>query len=145
MKQLLLGIPLLAISACTPQPSQPAGPTTSPAVQQVGYPAGSPSNTTPAFDGAYDGQFINNLSVGKTTLECPNLSVAPALQIRNGLAQFKAVVGTFQGYITPQGALTMQGERGQTFQGQIDPYYVLTGRVTGNCIYDTSWKRSKIY
>jgi hypothetical protein len=39
----------------------------------------------------------------------------------------------------------MQAERGQTFQGQIDPYYVLTGRVTGNCIYDTSWKRSRIY
>ena len=86
------------------------------------------------------------MSAGSTTLDCPNYRVAPALTIRNGLAQFQTGAGTFQGYVTPQGGLTMQSERGQTFQGQIDPYYVVTGRATGpSCIYDASWKRSKIY
>jgi hypothetical protein len=151
MKQLvLLGISLLAVSACTPQSAPPpsAAPAPAPAslAQQASAPAGSPSNTTRAFDGAYDGSFVQNMSAGRTTLDCPNYRVAPALTIRNGLAQFQTGAGAFQGYVTPQGALTMQGERGQVFQGQIDPYYVVTGQATGpNCIYDASWKRSKIY
>jgi hypothetical protein len=78
-------------------------------------------------------------------LDCPDLKVAPALTIRNGLAQFNTVKGAFQGYVTPQGVLAMQAERGQTFQGQIDSYYVITGRTTGDCVYEASWKRSRIY
>ena len=35
----------------------------------------------------------------------------------------------------------MQSEGGQTFQGRIDPYFVLDGWVTGNCIYDATWKK----
>jgi hypothetical protein len=83
------------------------------------------------------------MSAGRTTLECPDYRVAPALTIRNGVAQFQTANLKFQGYVTPQGALTMQAERGQTFQGQIDPYFVLKGRVTGNCVYDASWQRTK--
>jgi hypothetical protein len=147
MKQLLLlGISLVAISACAPQPTPP--PVAAPAslAQPVGSPGGSPNNTTNAFDGAYDGSFVQNASAGRTTLECPDIRVAPALTIRNGLAQFQAANSTFRGYVTPQGALTLQSERGQIFQGQIDPYFVLRGQATGpNCAYNGSWKRSKIY
>lgn len=149
MKQLfLVGISLLAVSACVPQPSPPPAAAPTSIAQPAGYPAGSPTNTTNAFDGAYDGGFIQNTSAGSTTLQCPDLRVAPALTIRNGLAQFQTANGTFQGYVTPQGALTMQSERGITFQGQIDPYFALTGRAQGPtsaCVYDASWKRSKIY
>lgn len=147
MKQLLLlGVSLFAVSACAPQPYPPPPASQASMAQQVAYAAGSPSNTTRAFDGAYDGNFVQNMSAGRTTLDCPNMGVAPALIIRNGLAQVQTSVGTFQGYVTPQGALAMQSDHGQTFQGQIDPYFVLTGRTTGpNCVYDASWKRSKIY
>lgn len=154
MKRLyLLGISLLAVSACAPQPSPPPAVSPTSLAQPAGYPAGSPTNTTSAFDGAYDGGFIQNLSAGRTTADCPDFRVAPALTIRNGLAQFRTANATFQGYVAPQGALAMQGERGQTFQGQIDPYYTLTGqaqvfslRAQGpTCVYDATWKRSKIY
>ena len=121
MKQsLLLGISLLAVAACAPQaPPPPAAPTSM--AQPVGAPpGGSPSNTTIAFDGVYDGGFIQNMSTGRTTAECPDLRVAPALTIRNGLAQFQAANMTFQGYVTPQGGLTMQSERGQTFGQQAE-------------------------
>jgi hypothetical protein len=150
MKRLsLVGISLLAVSACAPQASPPPASVAQPA----GYPAGSPTNTTIAFDGAYDGGFIQNMSAGTTTADCPDFRVAPALTIRNGLAQFRTANATFQGYVTPQGALAMQGERGQIFQGQIDPYYTLRGqaqvsslRAQGpTCAYDATWKRSKIY
>jgi hypothetical protein len=144
MKRLyLLGISLLAVSACAPQtPPPPAAPTS--VAQPVGAPpGGSPDNTTIAFDGAYDGGFIQNMSAGRTTAECPDLRVAPALTIRNGLAQFQIANATFRGYVTPQGGLTMQSERGQTFQGQIDPYFVLKGRAAGYCVYEASWQRTK--
>jgi hypothetical protein len=36
----------------------------------------------------------------------------------------------------------MQSGGGETFEGHIDPYYVLKGRVTGNCIYDATWTRN---
>ena len=145
MKQLLLlGVSLIAVSACAMQ--QPSNPPPTTMAQPVGAPVGSSTNTTNAFDGAYDGNFIHNMSVGRTNVECPDLRIAPALTIRNGLAQFQGANGTFQGYVTPQGAVTMQSAHGDTFQGQIDPYFVLTGRATGPlCTYDTSWKRSKIY
>ena len=46
------------------------------------------------------------------------------------------------GDVTPQGELVMQSQGGETFEGHIDPYYVLKGRVTGNCIYDATWTRN---
>src|SRR5208337_4956140 len=99
MKQLfLLGISLLALSACAPQSSPPpaAGPTS--VAQQVGAPpAASSANTTIAFDGAYTGGFIQNMSAGRTTSDCPDLRVAPSLTIRSGLAQFQFADLTFQG------------------------------------------------
>ena len=146
MKQLyLLGISLLAVSACVPQVPQPAAPPLAP----TGLAPGSPTNTTTAFDGYYGHAVARN--VGSA---CPDYVTGHELTIRNGLATFHTSVpatgtgipatGTlnFQGYVNPQGGLAMVSQQGQTFQGQIDPNFVLTGRATGpNCLYDASWNR----
>ena len=115
MKQLfLLGVSLLAISACAPQPAPPPPAVAVPA----GTPApGSPSNTTRAFDGNYANAIARNVTPG-----CPDFVTGRALVIRNGLATFQSGVlatGTlnFQGYVNPQGQLSMVSQQGQTFQG----------------------------
>jgi hypothetical protein len=127
---LLLGIPLLAVSACTPPPP-PA-----PVAQPVSTPA--PANTTSAFDGTYGNPIIG----AKSPPGCPDLGFAPNLTIRNGLALLQGPNLTFQGYVTPQGVLAMSSTTGQTFQGQIDPQFVLRSHVTGpNCAYDVTWTR----
>jgi hypothetical protein len=131
MKQLtLLGMSLIAISACTPQPPPPTAVV--PAAQQ-------PASATTFYDGTYDGSFAQNVSAPGS--QCPNYRVAPVLTINNGVARFATLDLNFQGYVTPQGELKMQTPTGQTFVGQIDPYYVLRGRVTGNCVYDATWQR----
>ena len=144
MKQLfLLSVSLLAISACAPQPAPPP-----PAVAQpVGAPApGSPSNTTRAFDGSYGNAVARSMTPG-----CPDIIRATGLTIRNGFVQFQGGVLatgtlTFQGYVNPQGGLSMVSQQGQTFQGQIDPNFVLTGRAAGpNCVYDASWNRIQAF
>jgi hypothetical protein len=145
MKQLyLLGISLLALSACAPQtPPPPAAPAS------AAQPApGSPTNTTTIFDGEYTEGVIQNASTGKSLSECPNIAVAAPVIIRKGLAQLQInngrVNSTFQGYVSPDGTLAMQSEIGQTFQGQIDSNYVLRGRTVGNCVYDAAWKRTSL-
>jgi hypothetical protein len=163
MKQfLLLGISILAVSACAPQaPPPPAAPASAaqplsgspaaaaePATQPGGSPAGSPTNTTTYFDGIYTRGVIQNASSGKSLSECPNLAVAPPVTIRKGLAQLQVnngrVTSTFQGYVSPDGTLAMQSEIGQTFQGRIDSNYVLKARTVGNCAYDAAWKRTSL-
>jgi hypothetical protein len=131
MKHLfLLGISLLAVSACAPQASPPP-------VAVASYASGSPANTTTAFDGDYGGVTVRSVSPGCTA---PYLDAN--LTIRNGLAQAQGVSQTFQGYVTPQGALAMQSQGGQRFQGQIAPNFEVTGRATGpNCAWDVSWHR----
>ena len=145
MKQLyLLGISLLAVSACVPQPAGPP-------LAATGLAAGSPTNTTTAFDGYYGNAVARNVSPG-----CPDYVTGHEFEIRNGLATFHTSVpatGTgipatgplnFQGYVNPQGGLAMVSQQGQTFQGQIDPNFVLTGRASGpNCLYDASWNRMR--
>jgi hypothetical protein len=135
MKEVaLLGISLLAVSACAPQapPPPPAAPAS------VSAPAGSPTNTTAAFDGSYDRSVVT----AKTPAGCPDLSLPPYLVIQNGLATLQGYNLTFQGYVNPQGALTMTSGFGQTFQGQIDPQFNIRARVTGrNCAYDMTWSR----
>ena len=133
-QSFLLGISLLAVSACAPQ--QPPPPTT---VAAPGFAAASPNNTMTFYDGTYDGSFAQNISAAGS--QCPDYRVAPALTIRNGVARFAALNFDFEGTVTPQGELRMQAPTGQTFVGQIDPYYVLRGRVTGNCLYDATWQR----
>ena len=73
MKQfLLLGISILAVSACAPQaPQPPAAPAS--AAQPGGSAAGSPTNTTTIFDGEYTQGVVQNASAsaGKSLSECP--------------------------------------------------------------------------
>ena len=131
MKQLLLlGISILAVSACAPQAPPP----------------GSPTNTTRAFDGDYGKALLRNVTSG-----CPDFVSGRAMTIRNGLATFQSgdlATGNlnFQGYVNPQGGVSMVSQQGQTFQGQIDSNFVLTGRATGpNCVYDVSWSRKQAF
>jgi hypothetical protein len=141
MKQLLLlGVSLIAVSACAPQQPPPPAMAQPAAASSVG----SPTNTTRAFDGDYGSAYAKNMTAG-----CPNnIQIAPyGLVIRNGFAQFQGsgLQGaglTFQGYVNPQGALSMVSQSGPTFQGQISPNFVLTGRAAGpNCAYELTWNR----
>ena len=135
MKQLvLLGVSLLAVSACAPQaPPPPAS-----VAQPVGTAPGSPTNTTAAFDGSYDRAVVT----ARNPAGCPDLSLPPYLVIHNGLATLQGYNLTFQGYVNPQGALMMTSGFGQTFQGQIDSQFGMRARVTGpNCAYDMTWSR----
>jgi hypothetical protein len=135
MKQLfLLGISLIAVSACAPQPPPPTA-----AAPPPSYAAASPSGATTFYDGVYVGSFTQNLSASGSG--CPNFPVAPALTIHNGVAQFAALDITYQGNVTPQGDVTMQSPAGQTLTGHIDPYFKLTGQTTGRCVYDAVWQR----
>ena len=142
---LLLGVSILAVSACAPlAPPPPAAPAS------AAQPApGSATNTTPSFDGINTQGVIQNASAsaGKSLSECPNLVEAQAVIIRKGLAQLRVnngrVNSMFQGYVSPDGTLAMQSEIGQTFQGQIDSNYVLRARTVGNCVYDAAWKRTR--
>jgi hypothetical protein len=149
MKQsFLLGLSLLAVSACAPQTTPPPAAAPVSAVQPGASQAGSPTNTTTIFDGEYTEGVIQNASTGKSLSECPNLAVAPPVIIRKGLAQLQVnngrVNSAFQGYVSPDGTLALQSETGQTFQGQIDSSYVLKGRSVGNCVYDAAWKRTSL-
>ena len=131
---LLFGVSVLTVAACAPQ--QPPPPT---AAAPPSYAAASSPATTTYYDGTYNGSFTQNLSASGSG--CPNFPVAPALTIRNGVAQFAALDLTYQGYVTPQGDVTMQTPAGQTLTGHIDPYYVLRAQTTGKCIYDAVWQR----
>ncbi len=144
------GIALLAVWACAPEPPASPAATAPSQVQPLSYAAGSSANTTQAFDGTYTGLAIQNISKGNTlpvaggsaTVKCPDYGVPPTLTIANGLAQFEALNLTFQGYVTPQGKLSMRSGFGQTFTGQIDNRYVLSGQVLGSCAYTGSWQKS---
>jgi hypothetical protein len=151
MRQLfLLGISLLAVSACAPQPTPPPAVAGQP-ITPLSYASGSPGNTTHAFDGTFTGLAVQRVAGGAITPgggvgsgNCPNYTVAslPPLTISNGLAQFQAIGLTLQGYVTPQGVLMMNSGVGQTFQGQIDSRNVLSGQVLGRCAYNLSWQKS---
>src|SRR5262245_16313709 len=122
MKRLfLLGISLIAVSACTPQPPPPPAAAAAP----PSYAAASPSTATTFFDWTYMCRFTQNHSSSGSG--CPNFPVAPALTINNGVARFAALDITYQGYVTPQGDVMMQSPAGQTLTGHIDPQYVLRG------------------
>ena len=95
--------------------------------------------TTIYYDGTYIGSFTENMSASGSN--CPDLPVAPALTIQNGVARFAALDLAYQGYVTPQGDVRMQTPSGQTFVGQMDPYYVLRGQTTGACVYNAIWQR----
>lgn len=124
---------ILAVTACA-SPEPPPPPAAAPVAS-----AAPPAAPTRYFDGTYIGSFTENLSASGSN--CPNFPVAPALTIQNGVARFAALDLTYQGYVTSDGAVTMQTPDGRTFVGQIDPYYVLRGRTTGACVYSAVWQR----
>jgi hypothetical protein len=144
---------LFAVVACTAQPS--VSPTTgaAPATQRVvpaSYAAGSASDTTTAFDGTWVGDPVKNMSSGNALpaggdnySTCPNYAV-PTLTISHGFAQVSALNqgSTYQGYVSPQGALEMLNGLGGRFMGQIDSQNVLRGRIVGACVYDLTWRKS---
>jgi hypothetical protein len=125
----MLCVLVLTIAACAPQ--QPPPPTMAATEGQL--------QTTIYYDGTYIGSFTENMSASGSN--CPDLPVAPALTIQNGVARFAALDLAYQGYVTPQGDVRMQTPSGQTFVGQIDPYYVLRGQTTGACVYNAIWQR----
>jgi hypothetical protein len=88
MKRLfLLGIPLLAISACVPQSAPPP-----PAVAAAPYAVGSAANTTTAFDGNYGTVIVRQVSPGCADPRFANVG----LTITNGLAQAQGLNLTFR-------------------------------------------------
>jgi hypothetical protein len=150
MKTLFLtGISLFAMAACTqqapPSPSQGALPVPTTV-------AGSASNTTTAFDGTYPGLSIRGDSGAGGGLQqldlestgCQPFVVPPTMTIANGLAQFQAVGATFAGYVTPQGALTLDSGRGARVTANFDPRTrTFRGQATTvNCRYDLAWQRA---
>jgi hypothetical protein len=150
MQSVLVGLSVLALAACTPQPSPQMGAGTQPVIPAA-YAAGSPSNTTSAFDGTYTHGTVRNISKGKepdvaggkSPIYCPNYGSVPPVTIHNGLAQFQPLnLYTFQGYVTPQGHLKMDSGKGQIIEGQIDDQGVLRGHGPGACAYDATWLRS---
>lgn len=153
MRKLFLAcVPVLALAACTEQPpaSTTEAASTAPALTRTGYRAGSPANTTTAFDGTYSPGPVQNISKGNalpragegvSNSNCPNYT-ASALVIAKGLARFDVLNITFEGYVTPQGSLAMRTGVGQRFEGQINPQGVITGRVIGACVYQASWQKS---
>jgi hypothetical protein len=121
MKQsVLAGLSILALAACTPQPSPQAGDGSQPTIP-ASYAAGSPSNTSNAFDGTYTFVAIQNISKGNELgvaggnkpITCQDYSNLSAVTIQNGLAQFQLLGYTFQGYVTPQGHLKMTSGYGR--------------------------------
>ena len=146
-RSLFCFVSALAVSGCTA--SQYAPPAATGPVTPASYAAGSTANTTTAFDGTYTGVSIANRSRGSAlpgasegSASCPNYPTPPPVTIANGLGQLDVLNLRFQGYVTPPGALAMRSGVGQRFEGQIDPQFVLTGRVIGACVYDASWRRS---
>ena len=151
------GIALLAVVACTPQQQSPQGTLSqhwlgagSPAPAQI---AGSPDNTTNAFDGTYSGVSQRSHSAAgaglksrePTTPGCQQFDAPPTLTITNGLAQFQALDVTFAGYVTPQGQLKMDSGYGPTVNADFDARQpgILHGQaVSVNCRYNVTWQKA---
>ena len=153
MRKLFLAcVSVLALGACTEQPSAPTteAASTAPALTRTGYRAGSPANTTSAFDGTYNPGPVKNMSKGNAlpragegvaNSNCPDYT-ASRLVIANGLARFDVLNIRFEGYVTPEGSLAMRTGVGQRFEGRINPLGVVSGRVIGACVYHASWQKT---
>jgi len=160
---LLIGLSLVALSACTGNSQQWLGADPSAGPTHV---AGSAENTTNAFDGEYrDLSVVNNskgntlaIMGGQATLKCQGYTgnEFPPLTISNGLARFEAMGIHFAGYVTPQGHLRMTSGYGATvsgnvkevpvdedFDGDFDTVtHTLHGQVIGACAYKVAWQRA---
>ena len=159
---LLIGLSLVALSACTGNSQQWLGADPSAGPTHV---AGSAENTTNAFDGEYrDLSVVNNskgntlaIMGGQATLKCQGYTgnEFPPLTISNGLARFEAMGIHFAGYVTPQGHLRMTSGYGATVSGNVKEMPVdedfdgdfdttthrLRGQVIGVCAYKVEWQK----
>ena len=150
------GIALLAVVACSPQQQSPQGTLSQhwlgggPGAALI---AGSPDNTTAAFDGTYRGISERSHGASGTGLKsrepsgtgCQQFEVPPTLTIANGLAQFQALDVTFAGYVTPQGHLKMDTGYGPTVNADFDARQpgILHGQaVSVNCRYNVTWQKA---
>ena len=149
MKALFLtSISLFAMAACTQQAPPTASPVAPPGPTTAG---GSASNTTPAFDGTYQGVAIRGESGRGPELQprdpytagCQPFAVPPTMTITNGLAQFQAAGAVFAGYVTPQGDLRLDSGRGAIVTVNFDPQTrIFRGQANSiNCRYDVAWQK----
>ena len=145
-RSILVFATVLAIAGCAAQQPPPPAPAAATSITPTNYAAGSPANTTTAFDGTWIGGPIRGagetLRGPEENPSCPHYNNAPNLTIANGLAQLDFSILRFQGYVTPQGVLVTQTGAGQRFEGQINSQNVLTARVIGGCVCDATWKRT---
>ena len=145
-RSILVFATVLAIAGCAAQQPPPAAPAAATSIAPTNYAAGSPANTTTAFDGTWIGGPIRGagetLRGPEENPSCPHYNNAPNLTIANGLAQLDFSILRFQGYVTPQGVLVMRTGAGQRFEGQINSQNVLAARVVGGCVYDATWNRA---
>ena len=157
MKALFsVGIALVAMVACTPQEQSPQGTLSqhwlgaSPGAALI---AGSPDNTTTAFDGTYSGISERSHSAAGSGLKsretftpgCQQFEAPPTMTITNGLAQFQAMDVTFAGYVTPQGHLKMATGYGPKVNADFDarqPGILHGPAVSVNCRYNVTWQKA---
>jgi hypothetical protein len=99
-----------------------------------------------AFDGVYQG--VSNTASGGGR-NCSVLNAVPRpLTIRNNVAQFDGQLKgttTFQGYVTPQGELTMRDHLSNRAAGKVEPNGRATASITlgggGNCVLSVVWQK----
>ena len=65
-RSILVFASVLAIAGCAAQQPPPAAPAAATSIAPTNYAAGSPANTTTAFDGTWIGGPIRNMSAGET-------------------------------------------------------------------------------
>ena len=149
------GVALVAVVACTPQEQSPQGTLSQHWLggsQGAALIAGSPDNTTTAFDGTYRGVSQRSHSATGTGLKsretpalgCQQFEVPPTVTITNGLAQMPALDVTFAGYVTPQGHLKMDSGYGPTVNADFDAGTpgILHGQAASvNCRYNVTWQK----
>jgi len=164
MKVLFVAVvTLFAMVACTAQQAEqqsPPSPQSTLTQHWTGAQpgaaviAGSPDNTTIAFDGTYSGLSQRTHGAAGTGLKsretpalgtgCQQFEAPPTMTITNGLAHFQALDVTFAGYVTPQGHLKMDSGYGPTVNADFDPRTpgILHGQaISVNCRYNLTWQK----
>ena len=117
--------------------------------------AQSPAPPTPTsiFDGTYIGVSADNTSAGNSlsggrartqgyagARNCRNFRAPARLTISGGHAQARWGDRTLEGYVVPDGSLTMTTGYGQKFEGRIDGQQI-KGQVAGYCAYNLTWRK----
>jgi hypothetical protein len=103
--------------------------------------AQTPAPTT-SFDGTYAGisrEFSK--SPGAPRAKCTPNGVPPRLTIAKGAAHASGDA-SWEGTVSPQGALVMRLPNTLRLEGQIDPQGTIRGQAAGTgCIYTYVWRK----